>query len=242
MPIGTHYKISGTWRRGVELYLKINGTWHRARYLYKFISGGWRLVHAGSITPFVNDFTSPGAGQSAQVPYGAVQLVITVTGGGAGFITGTFSQVGGSAGGTATRTVALTPDDWGRTVNVSVGQGNATFNGSSYFYGGDSGVAASLVNATVSMAGRGGSINNDGSQNANTFQVGGGAVGGTSNTAGQAGNANTAVRGGDSAWAAGGAYSAGGQAGNGSLGSGGGGSSAGLPGVGGNGIVRLAWS
>lgn len=236
MALSTSVNVSGGWHTVTSVYVKVSGVWTFTKQIWAKVSGTWELVFA-ALQPFTQDYTTPGS-FSTTVPFGAVQLVVGVTGGGqsgsynaSGFVT--FPLGGGSAGGTAQRTISLVAADWGTTLNLFVGTGGAP-NTSSQGDAGTNSTFAVTVNAgSFSMTGGGAPANNT---------VGGSASGGTTNTTGQTRQANS--QGGSSVWAAGGTSSSPGNPG--SLGSGGGGSNNGGAGTsggsGGNGRVKLDWS
>lgn len=224
MAIESHYKVSGTWRRVSQPWYKVAGTWRQVSEIWYKVGGVWKQTFS-LFSPFSQTFNS-GSG-STVVPTGAAQLVITNYGsGGVGaFYDGNPADAAGGGGGAySTRTIVITPADWGATLTYAVGS--------------PSSAALSVTNfsGTVS-AGNGGDASSP-----NSGGAGGTASGGSTNTNGTAGS-NFAVNGGAGAGPSGGAGGASSGANGSAFGGGGAGDSSGSgAGNGGAGQVKLDWT
>lgn len=241
MAAQTYVKVSGAWHQVSQIWVKVSGVWKQVISAYTKVSGVWQLTFA-SFVPHTDIYDTPG-NYSPTIPIGSAQLVITLTGaGGSGAAQDGFSgRSGGSAGGTTSRTVALTSSDWGATVSMIVGAGGAAVhaNAGTVVVGLNGGFSYAnfIVSAgTFTMTGGSGLGGNS------PAPAGGSASGGTTNIVGGLPSGRV---GGNSFYAAGGSVS-GANGLPGSLGSGGG-AGQGLgggcdSGAGGDGRIQLVWS
>lgn len=138
------------------------------------MAGGQQMLLAGGFVPVLRIHAS--GSSTDTIPPGASNVVIELwAGGGTGFSAGP-SQGGGGGGssGYSRSSIALTPSNWGQTINYAVGASDT-----------DSSVSSGTFSLTTMTAHKG----VGGSATQTTGGAGGTAVGGTqANTTGTAGS------------------------------------------------------